>query len=195
MKALVSVIVLIAVAAGFLWYTYEPGPGLEKITEEQEPEPPLNELDGKLTIGDDTPTEPESEQPPVQNEQPLTQPPMQEPTDTNLSFTTTSSGLVYAVITEGDGATRPAVTDTVRVHYHGTLEDGSVFDSSVERGQSIEFPLQNLIPGWQEGIPLMSVGSTYKFIIPPALAYGPEGSGHPLAGKTLTFDVELLGIK
>ena len=116
------------------------------------------------------------------------------PANEELLFTTTSSGLQYAVIRESEGA-RPSVSDTVVVHYHGTKDDGTVFDSSYRRGEPIEFPLQGLIAGWQEGIPLMTVGSAYRLIVPAELAYGPAGGRHPLAGETLTFDIELIGIR
>lgn len=107
---------------------------------------------------------------------------------------TTESGLQYEIIKMGEGE-KPSATDTVEVHYHGTLEDGSVFDSSVERGEKISFGLNQVIPGWTEGLQLMPVGSKFKFTIPAELAYGPEGSGHPLSGKTLIFEVELFDIK
>jgi FKBP-type peptidyl-prolyl cis-trans isomerase len=108
--------------------------------------------------------------------------------------TTTKSGLQYEVIKEGTGA-KPAVTDTVKVHYHGTLIDGKVFDSSVERGEPVSFPLQQVIKGWTEGLQLMPVGSKWRFFIPSDLAYG-EDSPSPDIGpnETLIFDVELLGI-
>ncbi len=116
--------------------------------------------------------------------------------DTNLDveLVTTESGLQYAVIKDANGDRSPTVTDTVEVHYHGTTMDGEVFDSSVLRGETIEFPLQNLIVGWQEGIPLMNVGDKYRLVVPAALAYGEEGL-HPLAGKTLIFDIELFDFK
>lgn len=114
------------------------------------------------------------------------------PSNDELTFSTTESGLQYAVISEGESEERPSVEDVVEVHYHGTLADGTVFDSSFDRGEPIQFPLEGLIPGWQEGIPLMTVGSTYRFIIPAALAYGEDPDMHPLGGETLTFDVELI---
>ena len=109
-----------------------------------------------------------------------------------LTLSTTDSGLQYAQVAESENDTSPQPDSTVTVHYHGTLEDGSVFDSSYLSGQPLQFPLDQVIDGWQEGIPLMTVGSTYRFVIPPELAYGPAGGNHPLAGQTLTFDVELL---
>ena len=115
--------------------------------------------------------------------------------DENAQTVATESGLQYAVLTQGTSNSQPSVTDTVVVHYHGLLLSGEVFDSSVLRGEPVEFPLQGLIPGWQEGIPLMTVGSKYRFLVPAELAYGPEGAGHPLSGQPLVFDVELIAIK
>ncbi|WP_158863337.1 FKBP-type peptidyl-prolyl cis-trans isomerase [Leifsonia sp. AG29] len=97
-------------------------------------------------------------------------------------------------IVEGTGqeATRGSKVD---VHYLGVeYESGEEFDSSWSRGQSINFPLNNLIQGWQEGIPGMKVGGRRKLTVPPALAYGPAGGGHPLSGKTLIFVIDLLGV-
>ena len=87
---------------------------------------------------------------------------------------TTPSGLKYQVLKQGTGTVSPKPTDTVNVHYHGTLLNGTVFDSSVERGQPISFPLNRVIPGWTEGLQLMKVGDKFKFEIPPNLAYGPN---------------------
>lgn len=107
---------------------------------------------------------------------------------------TTASGLQYEVITEGEGAT-PTVADRVSVHYHGTLLDGTVFDSSVDRGTPAQFGVSQVIPGWQEGLQLMKVGSKYKFYIPSDLAYGDQGAGDVIApGSMLIFEVELLDI-
>lgn len=109
--------------------------------------------------------------------------------------TTTASGLQYEVLTEGDGA-KPSAENTVNVHYHGTLIDGRVFDSSVERGQPISFPLNGVIAGWTEGVQLMSVGSKFKFFIPYNLAYGERGAGGDIQPySALVFEVELLGIE
>ncbi len=103
----------------------------------------------------------------------------------------TDSGLQYEVLTEGTGP-RPAETDVVRVDYEGTLLDGTVFDSSFERGEPVEFPLNHVIPGWTEGLQLMAVGSTYKFFIPPELAYGERGAGDFIPPEaTLIFKVVL----
>ena len=108
---------------------------------------------------------------------------------------TTASGLQYEVMREGTGP-KPLATNTVKVHYHGTTTDGKVFDSSVDRGEPVEFPLNGVIPGWTEGVQLMSVGSKYKLFIPGDLAYGPrppQGSGIA-PNATLIFEVELLEI-
>ena len=97
-------------------------------------------------------------------------------------------------IVEGSGPEASA-SSTVNVHYLGVEHDsGEEFDSSWNRGQSINFPLRNLVAGWQQGIPGMKVGGRRKLTIPPALAYGPAGSGHPLSGKTLIFVIDLLGV-
>lgn len=107
----------------------------------------------------------------------------------------TESGLQYTIMREGDGP-KPLATDTVEVHYHGTFITNKVFDSSVERGEPISFPLQGVIAGWTEGVQLMSVGSQYKFYIPYHLAYGERGAGGVIPPfATLIFEVELLGIK
>jgi len=108
---------------------------------------------------------------------------------------TTASGLQYEVIVQGNGA-KPAATDEVRVHYEGSLLDGTVFDSSYSRGEPIEFPLNMVIPGWTEGVQLMNTGSTYRFVIPSDLAYGPSGAGGAIPpNATLIFKVELLSFK
>lgn len=108
---------------------------------------------------------------------------------------TTPSGLQYQVLTEGTGA-KPSATDTVRVHYAGTLLDGKTFDSSYERNEPVVFALQQVVPGWQEGITLMPVGSKYRFWIPSALGYGDKGTpGGPIGpNETLVFEVELQDI-
>ena len=93
-----------------------------------------------------------------------------------------------------EGDTRPAATDTVLVHYHGTLMNGSVFDSSVKRGEPISFPLNRVIPGWTEGVQLMTKGAKYKFYIPARLAYGNRQVGTIPGGSLLIFEVELLDI-
>lgn len=108
---------------------------------------------------------------------------------------TTASGLQYEVLETTIGQ-KPKATDTVRVHYEGTLIDGTVFDSSYKRGESIAFPLNGVIKGWTEGLQLMSVGSKYKFFIPYQLAYGERGAGGSIPPyAALIFTVELLGIE
>ncbi|MFN3195858.1 MAG: FKBP-type peptidyl-prolyl cis-trans isomerase [Chlorobiota bacterium] len=106
---------------------------------------------------------------------------------------TTASGLQYKVLKEGNGVS-PKATDNVKVHYHGTLIDGKVFDSSVERGQPAEFPLNRVIPGWTEGLQLMKKGAKYRFFIPPGLAYGAQGAGSIGPNSLLIFDVELIDV-
>lgn len=103
--------------------------------------------------------------------------------------TTTASGLQYRVLTQGSGK-KPTTTETVTVHYKGTLVDGTEFDSSYKRGQPATFPVTGVIPGWTEALQLMPIGSKYELAIPPALAYGSQG---PLANQVLLFEVELLG--
>ncbi len=107
----------------------------------------------------------------------------------------TDSGLMYEVLKEADGP-KPKATDRVTVHYRGTLIDGTEFDSSYKRGKPATFPLNGVIKGWTEGLQLMSVGSKFKFVIPPELAYGANGAGRAIGpNATLIFEVELLGIE
>ncbi|QYJ77943.1 FKBP-type peptidyl-prolyl cis-trans isomerase [Shewanella acanthi] len=107
---------------------------------------------------------------------------------------TTASGLQYQVLSKGTGTVHPKATDSVTVHYHGTLIDGTVFDSSVDRGEPIAFPLNRVIKGWTEGVQLMVEGDKYRFFIPSELAYGNRSMGKIGAGSMLIFDVELLKI-
>lgn len=106
----------------------------------------------------------------------------------------TDSGLQYKVVEMGDGA-KPAATDKVTVNYRGTLLNGEEFDSSYARNQPVSFQLDQVIPGWTEGLQLMPVGSKFMFFIPPNLAYGPAGGGPIGPNATLIFEVELLGIE
>jgi len=109
---------------------------------------------------------------------------------------TTASGLQYEVLTKGTGTKSPSATDLVEVNYEGKLLDGTVFDSSYKRGESISFPLNRVIAGWTEGLQLMTEGAKYRLYIPSDLAYGSRGAGRDIgANATLIFDVELLKIK
>jgi FKBP-type peptidyl-prolyl cis-trans isomerase len=109
---------------------------------------------------------------------------------------TTASGLQYKVLKEGAGKS-PKATDTVQVHYKGTLLDGTEFDSSYKRGQPAKFPLNRVIPGWTEGVQLMKEGAKYQFTIPSKLAYGERGTpGGPIPqNATLIFEVELITVE
>ncbi|WP_428101129.1 FKBP-type peptidyl-prolyl cis-trans isomerase [Candidatus Rariloculus sp.] len=106
----------------------------------------------------------------------------------------TASGLVYIAMTAGTGAS-PTATDTVNVHYHGTLRDGTVFDSSVDRGEPISFSLSGVIPCWTEGVQMMQVGAKSKLVCPSNTAYGDRGQGAIPGGAALVFEVELLAIE
>lgn len=106
----------------------------------------------------------------------------------------TKSGLQYKLLTPGEGTQHPTAQNTVKVHYHGTLIDGRVFDSSVDRGQPISFALNQVIPGWTEGVQLMLVGEKTRFFIASHLAYGNRSMGIIEPGSLLIFDVELLAI-
>jgi len=106
---------------------------------------------------------------------------------------TTESGLQYLILSEGRG-NNPTLNDNVTVHYHGTLIDGTIFDSSVDRKQPATFPLNGVIQGWQEALQMMSVGSKWKIFIPSELAYGESGAGAIGPNSTLIFEVELLSI-
>ena len=110
-------------------------------------------------------------------------------------MTTLESGLQYEVLVAGTGA-KPSAEDTVVTHHHGTLTDGTVFDSSVERGSPATFPVNRVIPGWTEALQLMGVGSKWRLVIPPELAYGDRGAGGAIPpNSTLVFEVELLEIE
>lgn len=111
--------------------------------------------------------------------------------DKKESIKKTASGLRYEEVQPGSGP-KPGPTDEVRVHYHGTFADGTVFDSSIERGEPATFSVNRVIPGWSEGVQLMSVGGKMKFYVPGALGYGDRGNDSIPPGKLLVFDVELL---
>ena len=117
-----------------------------------------------------------------------------EKNKTRAGVVVTPSGLQYEVLRAGSGA-KPTAAQTVEVHYHGTLIDGSVFDSSVQRGEPISFPVTGVIPGWVEALQLMEVGAKWRLFIPANLAYGDRGQGPIPPASTLVFEVELLGIK
>lgn len=106
------------------------------------------------------------------------------------------NGIQYEILVAGKETTKPTIKDKVKCHYHGTLIDGTVFDSSVQRGEPITFPLNGVIKGWQESLPLMTVGSKWRLYIPSELAYGDRQAGPMIGpGSTLIFEVELLGIE
>ena len=106
----------------------------------------------------------------------------------------TASGIQYQVLNKGTGNTHPGPKDQVRVHYHGTLIDGIIFDSSVDRGTPISFGLNQVIPGWREAVQLMVVSEKTRFFIPSRLAYGNKATGKISPGSLLIFEIELLGI-
>jgi len=108
---------------------------------------------------------------------------------------TTASGLQYEVLVPGKGAKSPAASDDVTVHYKGTSIDGNEFDSSYSRGEPTTFPLNRVIPGWTEGVQLMTEGAKYRFFIPSELAYGERGAGPIGPNETLIFEVELIKIQ
>lgn len=108
----------------------------------------------------------------------------------------TASGLQYKILSQGDENENPKKTDTVTMHYHGTLIDGKVFDSSVDRGRPVSIPLNGVIKGWTEGLQLMTIGSKYKFFIPPELGYGDRDTyGVIPPNSVLIFELELLEFK
>ncbi|MDB5945227.1 MAG: FKBP-type peptidyl-prolyl cis-trans isomerase fkpA precursor (Rotamase)-like protein [Ramlibacter sp.] len=121
--------------------------------------------------------------------------PAQGPVTTTSTATTTKSGLVYQSLKEGSGAS-PAATDTVKVHYRGTFQDGREFDSSYKRGEPTEFPLNRVIPCWTEGVQLMKPGGKARLTCPPAIAYGERGAGGVIPpNSTLNFEIELVSVK
>ena len=147
-------------------------------------------------VGCNQPTEPAADKPAADKPASKAAPSAQASSGQNSNMKTTPSGLKYEVLKQGTGTVSPKATDTVKVHYHGTLLDGTVFDSSVERGEPISFPLNRVIPGWTEGLQLMKVGDKFKFEIPPALAYGPNSPSPKIPpNSVLVFEVELLGIQ
>lgn len=118
-----------------------------------------------------------------------------EQNKTKENIVALESGLQYEVLKEGEGA-QPTASQSVTCHYHGTLLNGNIFDSSVQRGQPATFPLNRVISGWTEGVQLMKVGSKFRFFIPPHLAYGDRQVGSDIGpNSTLIFEVELLGIQ
>ncbi|MGZ8136561.1 MAG: FKBP-type peptidyl-prolyl cis-trans isomerase [Methylococcaceae bacterium] len=115
---------------------------------------------------------------------------------TNTNVKTTPSGLQYEILSKGTGTKSPSATDYVTVHYKGTTINGNEFDSSYKRGEPAEFPLNGVIPGWTEGVQLMTEGAKYRFYIPSELAYGERGAGRDIGpNETLIFDVELIKIQ
>jgi FKBP-type peptidyl-prolyl cis-trans isomerase FklB len=107
-----------------------------------------------------------------------------------------TNGMQYLVLTEGKGTEHPTLKSKVKCHYHGTLINGEIFDSSVDRGEPITFPLNGVIKGWQDAVQLMTVGAKWRLFIPSELAYGERSAGPVIGpGSTLIFDVELLGIE
>jgi FKBP-type peptidyl-prolyl cis-trans isomerase len=110
-------------------------------------------------------------------------------------ITTTRSGLQYEILAKGDSDQLPRPKDIIEIHYHGTLSDGTVFDSSLMRGQTMDIRLWDVIPGWVEGIKLMSPGDKYRFYIPSNLAYGSKGNGVIPRYTVLIFEIELVALK
>jgi len=161
--------------------------GNAKIDEEKIREV-LTALDESVRTKQEEKAKVESEKSKVEGEKYLTENAKKE------GVMVTESGLQYEVMSEGEGA-KPVATDVVKVHYKGTLLDGTEFDSSYSRNEPTTFPLNRVIPGWTEGLQLMTVGSKYKFTIPSDLAYGDRDLGKIPANSTLIFEVELLEIQ
>ena len=161
--------------------------GNAKIDEEKIREV-LTALDETVRTKQEEKAKVESEKSKVEGEKYLTENAKKE------GVMVTESGLQYEVMSEGEGA-KPVATDVVKVHYKGTLLDGTEFDSSYSRNEPTTFPLNRVIPGWTEGLQLMTVGSKYKFTIPSDLAYGDRDLGKIPANSTLIFEVELLEIQ
>ena len=161
--------------------------GNAKIDEEKIREV-LTALDESVRTKQEEKAKVESEKSKVEGEKYLTENAKKE------GVMVTESGLQYEVMSEGEGA-KPVATDVVKVHYKGTLLDGTEFDSSYSRNEPTTFPLNRVIPGWTEGLQLMPVGSKYKFTIPSDLAYGDRDLGKIPANSTLIFEVELLEIQ
>ena len=113
---------------------------------------------------------------------------------TKEGVNSTESGMQYVILEKGEGTVHPTAKSNVKVHYHGTLIDGTVFDSSVDRGEPISFGLNQVISGWTEGVQLMVEGDKFRFYIPSKLAYGNRNAGKITAGSLLIFEVELLKI-
>ena len=162
---------------------------------------------GLVVVGCAEPPEAESTEPPEPPEPAAVQPEdamMATPTEGQAfmeqngrreGVVTLPSGLQYEVLAEGDGAT-PGPTSMVTTHYHGTLIDGTVFDSSVQRNQPASFPVNGVIAGWTEALQLMQVGDKWRLVLPPDLAYGDRGAGGVIGpGATLVFEVELLEVQ
>ncbi len=167
----------------------QPPAGKQRLAKAPEPPP--------APPAEEQAPEPSSESEAVTKAAPKPEPPPAKPTPRKpkrKKVRTTTSGLKYEVLREGDGE-KPSAADRVTVHYRGELVDGTVFDSSYDRGQPATFPLNGVIRGWTEGLQLMPVGSKYKFTIPPELGYGARGAGGRIPpNATLIFEVELLSI-
>jgi FKBP-type peptidyl-prolyl cis-trans isomerase FkpA len=134
-----------------------------------------------------------AEKPAAADSEAVAEPPPAEPEIPGETITT-QSGLQITVLKAGTGP-RPKASDRVEVHYHGTFEDGKVFDSSVDRGKTSTFPLRRVIKCWTEGLQLMKVGEKARLLCPPKIAYGARGKGKIPPNSTLLFDVELIAIK